>query len=478
MRKKQNSNEKISLFLRGSVALVISNVLLKAMNFFLLPLYTENLTPEMLGISDSVSTIIGFLTPLLIMGLDSAYSAFYFDKNDDERAKKVYSTLSYTFAIIGLIPILLIAFSKQISELLLKNRDYYFAIIIALITISLNIWYMPKSLELRLKNKMTLFSINTIASSTLLLVLNVVFVTILKIGVYSLLLSSLIVAAFQLVLLSFLTGYLPEFYYFDVTLLKEMLRFSLPIVPTCVMIWVLTLSDRYVLLHYCGENSVGQYGIGSRFANLLNVVVSAVNMAYTTFAFSTKDDKESNWYYSAIFDIMSVTLVLISFLISIFAPEIVKLMTAESYSESYKSVRDLVFAQSVYALTTIIGYGIYFEKRSELSLVSVSVAAATNLFLNIILIPQYGVTAAAAATLISFLIYFGFITYFSKKVYPCKYNLNKLFWIFSTNYFCSIFFLNSRPIFKLFLVIIIITEDYLIYAKELRKLFVEIKGNI
>ena len=87
---QDNSRTKLIEFLKGGTILVISNVCLKAINFFLLPLYTKYLTPVMLGISDTVTTFTALLFPLLVLGLDSAYSAFYFDK-EENRQDKVYS---------------------------------------------------------------------------------------------------------------------------------------------------------------------------------------------------------------------------------------------------------------------------------------------------------------------------------------------------------------------------------------------------
>ena len=76
----EKSSSKIGSFIKGSTILVLSNMCLKAINFFLLPLYTDNLTTEMLGVSDSITNLTGILLPLLTMGLDSAFSAFYFAK--------------------------------------------------------------------------------------------------------------------------------------------------------------------------------------------------------------------------------------------------------------------------------------------------------------------------------------------------------------------------------------------------------------
>ena len=43
------SDSKFGNFIKGSAILVLANMMIKAINFFLLPLYTKYLTPTELG---------------------------------------------------------------------------------------------------------------------------------------------------------------------------------------------------------------------------------------------------------------------------------------------------------------------------------------------------------------------------------------------------------------------------------------------
>ena len=96
--------EKIIIFLKGSAALLIANLCTKAINFFLLPLYTKYLSPEQLGVSDSITTMTSLFFPILVLGLDSAYSAFYFDEKTDVYKNKVFSTTSFTLVLTSVVP--------------------------------------------------------------------------------------------------------------------------------------------------------------------------------------------------------------------------------------------------------------------------------------------------------------------------------------------------------------------------------------
>ena len=426
MSQTTKEGSKLSSFIKGSAILVLSNMCLKAINFFLLPLYTNNLTPSMIGISDSITTLTGIILPLLTMGLDSAYSAFYFDNNDNDRAHKVFTTLTLSFIVLGIVPLLLMFFSSGISRTLFKTTEYSYIVRFAMISVTFNLWYLPYSLELRLQNRMFLFGLSNVIASLSMVVLNVIFVSVLSLGESALILSTMLVHIENTIILLLFVKTKPRKQWFDFELLKQMIRFALPLIPMTLMVWILSLSDRYVLLYSCGDASVGLYGISLRFTSLLNVVISAVSMAYTTFAFSSKDDKDSKIQYYYIYNIESILLLVIAFSIGLFGKEIIHLMTSESYSESYVALRDLMFSQAFYAMTSIVGYGIYFEKKSIYSLIAVSVGAVLNLGLNIILIPKYGIAAAAFTTLLGYGVNYILTLYYSEKLYPCQYGQRKM----------------------------------------------------
>lgn len=440
MSKIKLGESKLSSFISGSLILVLSNVCLKAINFFLLPLYTANLTPTMIGISDSITALTGIILPLLTMGLDSAFSAFYFDKNDYERSKKVFSTLTWAFLVSGSIPLLLMIVTPSISRLLFHTEDYSYIVKFALVSISFNLWYLPFSLEIRLQNKMLLYGISNVVASVSMVALNILFVSFMHLGESSLVLSTMIVHIESFLILLLFVRSKPKRKWFDKGLLLQMLKYAVPLVPMTLMVWILSLSDRYVILYYHGEAEVGLYGIGLRFTNLMNVVISAISMAYTTFAFSSKEDTDARQHYYYIFNIEAILLIGIAFTIGLFGKEIIKVMTTEEYGQSYLALRDLMFSQVFFAMTTIIGYGIFFEKKSVYSLIAVSAGAGLNFSLNMLLIPRFGISAAAFTTLLGYILYFFLTLCFSEKLYPCNYGQRKvlisLFILYGACCFC------------------------------------------
>lgn len=470
-----SNTSNLKAFFKGSAVLVLSNVFLKAINFFLLPLYTDNLTPEMLGVSDTVTSFTGLLFPLLVMGLDSAYSAFYFEKEDRERPRRVFSSILALLFVIGVVPLIACLFSKGLSAIIFGNSEYYMVLILALIGVMMNLWFLPFALEIRMQNRMTVYGMITVISSLCMILLNIYFVSVLKIGVLALVLSTAIVYFLQLVLFGCCVKTRFSFSFIDRVLIKKMLHFSLPLVPTVVATWILNLSDRYVILYFLGEGEVGIYGIGGRFITLVNMIVSGVSMAYTTFAYSNVDNPEAKKQYSSVLNLMYVLLAGIAFIISLFAKEIVQLMAAPAYALAYEPMRDMMFAQVIYAISTITSYGIYFKKKSGYALISTTIAAVVNLVLNFMLIPKFGIAAAAATTLVGYVIMFLINYVVSQKLYPCDYGIRRIGLNMALLYVIAIIFTEKSIAVKIAVTVICAVLTLVMFRKKLMEIFASLK---
>lgn len=419
------SNETgLKTFVKGSAVLFVSNIIIKGIQFFLLPLYTSELTPEMLGISDTITTLTGFVFPVLVMGLDSAFSAFYFEDGSKQQ-DKVFSSISLILGVMGVIPLAVCFFSEQFSELLFGTPENAGVLLIALLGVTANLLYLPLSLEVRLQNRMAAYGFVAVVSSASIVFFNVLFLLYFHLGIYSLILSTFLVNAMQIFLFSLAVKKRFSFKYVDPALVKRMLRYSLPMLPSVLSTLILTLSDRYILLYYQGEQAVGVYGIGNRFVAILSVIISAVSTAYTTFAYSSYKKPEAKRQFSVVLNIVYVFMLGIAFVVAIFSKEIISLLAAPEYFMAYKALPDMMFAQVLYALYTITCYGVLFEKKSGYILFSTMTAAAVNLTLNIIFIPRFGITAAAFTTLVGYAVMLFINFYNAQRLYPCPYGMKK-----------------------------------------------------
>ena len=427
------SNFTLKDFVKGSAILTVANVILKAMNFFLLPLYTAYLAPADIGISDTVTNMMSFIYPLLVLGFDSAFSAFYFQKGDDLRSRKVYRIVRQVTLLSSIFMVIVIALSGNISKWLFETDDYRAAVIIAAFTVVFELWALSDALDVRMENRMGIYGLITVITSAVMLGGNILLIAVLRKGYISLIVSACIANFARLLMFRAASGRKGKTA-FDRELFKEMLKYALPLVPMVAVSWILTLSDRYILLYYWDESVVGLYGVAQRFSNVLNIVVSSVALAFTTFAFSNVEGEDAKEKYRKVLNYVFIVLQFMVFFIATFARPVIDVMTKPAYHEAYALIQPLMYGQLLYCISTIIRYGFAYTKKSYLNLIPTGAAAVLNLVLNFILIPRYGAYAATMTTLVSYLLMTVLIEILSNKVYPCKYDLGKIFPIMAVGY--------------------------------------------
>jgi O-antigen/teichoic acid export membrane protein len=465
------SGKNIKEFAKGSSILVASNMVLKGIQFLLLPMYTKYLSPEELGISDSITSFTTFLFPILVMAFDSAFSAFYYEKDEENHSVKVFNTVFFFFMIQSLIPIFMTFASGNISQLLFKSVRYSVGVKLALFSISLNLWYLPFSLLTRMQNRMRTFAIINVSCSTVMILLNILFVSVFQWGYMAMLASTFIVNILQIFLYILTCRVNISKKWTDKRLFRRMLAYALPFIPTTISTWILNMSDRYMLLFIAGKSEVGIYGIGARFVTILSVVISGVATAYTSFAFQNVKDKKAKEMFSDVVNVIFVFLAGICTTVALFGKEIIELMATRGYQKAYLLLAALMFSQLAYALYTFTGYGIAFEKKSKYYFYSVSLGALVNVLLNVWLLPKMGAEGAALTTLIGTVIMFIVTYYFSNKLYPCDYGILKIVVVFLLLYTTCVVFRDLSLGVKILVWIIDATITLVIYRTRIIKVF-------
>ncbi|PID82592.1 MAG: hypothetical protein CSB16_00455 [Clostridiales bacterium] len=470
-----NNEGKIKQLLKDTSILMVSNFLLKGITFFLLPLYTKYLSTSQLGISDTITTTVSFLFPLLVMALDGALGAFYFDEENEDYQNRVFNTVRILLVISSLVPIILAFFAAPISSLLFGSNKYYLLIIISLASVSFNLWHLPFSILARLKNKMLLFSIVNVVSSAFMIALNIVFLVVFNLGEMSLILSTFIINLLKLLIYFYFFNRSVATRFFDKNLSKKIFKFSIPLMPSTIAGWILNLSDRYFLIAFIGTSSVGLYGIANRFASILTIVTSAIFTAYTPFAFRYKNEEDSKKIFGDILNFLSLVLLSMSIFAVIFRHDIFRIMIDPSYNGAKPIMGLILFSQFIYGLNVIVGYGISFMKKSIYHTISVWVGAIVNIVLNYIFIPKYGIVAAAATTLVGYTVMF-IITYrFAQKLYRCDYEIYKISLLAIISFVSSHFIGELSLLYKILAFIVIVLLSIIIFKKSMIKLFLLLK---
>ncbi|AGN00967.1 membrane protein involved in the export of O-antigen and teichoic acid [Salinarchaeum sp. Harcht-Bsk1] len=218
---------------------------------------------------------------------------------------------------------------------------------------------------------------------------------------YAYLVAAVLSFAVSLVLLHRLTALRGEVR----THVKEIGRFSLPIVISGVLTVLLTRTDTLMLSYFRTTYEVGQYAAAYPIANGLIIVISSFGFLYLPLA-SRLDADDEHDEIDSIYETTTKWIYLVTFpallTFVLFGGDVVEIFFGSAYSEAPIALAIL----SVGFFTNAVG-GRNRETISALGVTSYllvvnGAAFGINVVLNLWLIPEYGLVGAAVASAIAY----------------------------------------------------------------------------
>ena len=209
--------------------------------------------------------------------------------------------------------------------------------------------------------------------------------------------------------------------------LREALKYGLPLVPHFAAHWTLSISDRAILERFVGLGSVGIYSLAYQFGTVLQMLLTSVNQAITpAFSRAARDERAraslsriTTYYYLAVAGL--------ALAIALTAKDIIALLTPPSYHSAGQLVPFIVLG--------VAAMGLYFVPMNLLSMTAgktnvipliTMTAAATNVGLNLLLVPRMGIWAAAIDTAIGYSVLAVLTTVYARRVIKLDYETSRI----------------------------------------------------
>jgi O-antigen/teichoic acid export membrane protein len=213
---------------------------------------------------------------------------------------------------------------------------------------------------------------------------------------------------------------------FSRPLLREMNRFGIPLVPAALALIAVNFSDRFFLVHLADLEEVGLYEIGVRIASAMVLLLTAFRMAWPAFAYSIEDDGEAKRTYAFVLTYLVAIASWLALGLGLLAPWLVRLLATPEFYEGADVVAPLAFGGMAYAAYIVMAIGVGRAKRTQFNWAITGLAAVVNVALNLILIPEYGMMGAAAATVAAYAVMFAAMTWYAQRVYPVPYQWRRV----------------------------------------------------
>lgn len=390
----------------------------KILVFFLTPLYTFLLTDSQFGTADLLAQTAKLLLPILSLGITEAVFRFALDRAEDP--KKV---LTAGFGVLG-AGVLLYAVAALVLGQFAMFSGYVWLIVCYSAASSL---HSLVSLYIRTKDHFRFYAIQGVINTLLVILFNLLFLLVFDMGITGYVLS---VAVADLAV--FVLVFVVEKLWRDLVplaavpgrLWKDMLRYSIPLIPNTIFWWIISVSDRYMVNAFVGAGANGLYTAAYKIPTLITLICQVFAQAWTYSSVLEDDKEERKEFFSRVFGFYLGILFMAASGIILFSKLFTGLLYHESFYASWRFIPVLTLATVFSSLVTFMGSVYTVSKKSLPAMLTVTAGAITNVVLNFLLIPKelggvslpgWGALGAAIATLVSYAVVFAVRAATAKK---------------------------------------------------------------
>lgn len=382
---------------KNTAIISVGKMCTQMVSFLLMPLYTKILTTEEYGIVDLVVTYGQLLLPVVTMQMEQALFRFLIDKRSDEQGKRdvISDIISLTFIITIGFTIIYLCVAPFV------NSDYKYYLL-------LNLWASVLSAMMlqtaRGIGENMVYAAGSFISASGQVLLNVVFIVVFRWGargMISAMILAHIISSVYVALRVHLLKYL-RLRRVKKNMVKEYLGYSAPLVPNAISWWILSASDRSVILKFLGVSFNGIYSAASKFSGIYTTLYNIFNLSWTesvSLHMKESDSSETfNELQSTVVRLcISVALGLIS-VMSLFFHFLVN----EKFDQAYYQIPLLIIGAFFSSMVGLVSAYYIADKNTVIIARTSMMCAVINIIVNVALITKIGLYAASISTIVAY----------------------------------------------------------------------------
>lgn len=411
------AENKYKTLLKNSSILGLGEVLSKLLVFLLLPLYSSVLTTGEYGIATLTADFSNLLFPVVTLGFSQAVFRFSYGRKKDRPA--VFTAgLGMLFA--GMI---FFAAVSPLLKMIPRLSDYILLLGMYVFMFALN---TICGSFLRGMNAVKPYAIKGIICTAANLLFNILFLLVFKLGVTGYLLANIcgdFVAVLYMVLGGDLLDYI-EPKEVSKSIFMDMLRFSVPLIPTTICWWIVNMSDRFMITYIVNESANGVYAAAYKIPNIM-ITVTGIFINVWQMSLVNEENKGIKWggFFTRIYDGFKSVMFVAGTMIILLCRLAARILLRNEFYEAWRYMPYLTVACIFEGITSFVGVIYIVKKKSVNSLICAVSGAAVNVVLNLMLIHYIGAMGAAIATMLSYMVVYFITTYRSRILVGYKVKL-------------------------------------------------------
>lgn len=451
-----------SLFSQTSL-FSIGGLSIKLISFLMLPLYLAYLTPADYGVVEIVNILISVLTIVLGFGISSAVFREYYREDNEEYQKGIIGTAFVFLLAVDIILVLILLLLRSfLAPVLLgvDGQNYVYTLVVfnTFFAVLLGINFAV----IRAKEKPLYFTFFNIIRTIVYAVVNIYLIVKLNRG-YIGVCEGIAFSTFVTFLISSPILFKNMKLTISTEVLTNILKFGLPLIVSGLSLWILNLTDRYMLKYLLPETialtQVGIYSLAAKFSSIAKfIIIQPFSLSWGVAMYKHEKEDDAKTFYANTFKYFVLIEAVFYVVTVILAQPVIQMMTKNvSYLMAYKIVPYLTASAMFSGLFMLLSVGLTLTYKNKMASLATIIAAALNVVLNLALIPKYMIAGAALASIISTLVMVILQYLFAQAQYRISYNMKLLGACVIICTFVSVFILNFTPSVLLRMIILLIS---------------------
>jgi O-antigen/teichoic acid export membrane protein len=412
-------------FFKHALVYGISNFLVQASGFVLLPLYTRCLSKADYGALEVLGRVAEIVsTCLLVGGIRQAMVTYYQQSEGVDRQRVIGTALGLIGCTCLLGGGLVLLFAAPLSTCFRTQSPGLLRL--AVLVILLEPFNLLPLALVQARVESLSFVWTTLTQFVTRVTLSILLVGVLGWGIAGVLAAT----AFTLGIYGiFLSGreVIRHAAWPEAAKARGLLGFALPFLPGGVCFLMMQHGDRFFILGWHGEEEVATYSLGYKLALVVATFsVGPLFMVWSARMYEAARAADASVVFGRVFTRILSAFVFVGLGLCLFQEEAVLVLGGRNYTAAGPIVSVVVLAALFQNASSLMDAGFYVRRRTGPKVWITLSATVVMLVLYFALIPPFAGLGAALATLGGFAFLAGCTWWVTQRVFPVQYEWPRL----------------------------------------------------
>jgi O-antigen/teichoic acid export membrane protein len=398
-------NQEYAIFGRQVGYVIGGNIAILLLGLLQIAILTKGLGATLYGTWSLINVTVSLIVPFAMVNFSMSIVRFLAAEKDEGRIREDFLSACSIVFISGMVfSIVLFFLSDFLATSIFKDVNSSSYIKLASVLILLNSLQTMPLAFFRMRRRIGLYTILSLSYQAFQVGLIVLFILLgykLTGVIIAVIISGILFSVVPLFIVLRQIGFhKPRFSH-----MKSYLRWGVPLTPNAALLWIINISDRYMVSYFLGVAAAGIYNVAYSIGNYASFALAPLGtVLYPTISKSYDEENLSKTKDYLSYSVKYLMMIAIpsAFGLSILAKPLLQILSTATFVAGSTVVPFVAFGIVLYCFYQVCVYIIHLVGKTRITVRLLATAAVLNIGLNLLLIPRIGIVGAAVATLVAY----------------------------------------------------------------------------